>query len=152
VAVVTIREAEAEDVEAIVRLYEADKLGGHGDTWTPENAPSYRRAFAAIGASPDNSLYVAAMDGSVVGAFQLTFIPIMTGRGRILARLEAVQVRSDLRSKGIGATMVAFAEHLARGRGARRLSLTSNKARTEAHRFYERLGYARSHEGFSKAL
>jgi hypothetical protein len=28
------------------------------------------------------------------------------------------------------------------------VQLTSNKKRTDAHRFYERLGFSRSHEGF----
>jgi hypothetical protein len=48
--------------------------------------------------------------------------------------------------------MVAFAEERARGMGAASLELTSNKRRVDAHRFYERLGYARSHEGFKKRL
>jgi GNAT superfamily N-acetyltransferase len=48
--------------------------------------------------------------------------------------------------------MIAEAERLARARGATGLQLTSNKRRTAAHRFYERQGYERSHEGFRKTL
>lgn len=40
----------------------------------------------------------------------------------------------------------------ARERGCGLMQLTSNKRRTAAHRFYERLGYARSHEGFKLPL
>jgi GNAT superfamily N-acetyltransferase len=149
---ITVREARAEDLEAIVRLHEQDALGGHGDAWLPQTRAAYARAFAAIAASPDNTLYVAEADGTVVGTFQLTFIPSLTGRGALRARIEAVQVSSGLRSRGIGAQMMAFAEEAARARGAGLLELSSNKARTDAHRFYERLGFARSHEGFKKKL
>ena len=84
--------------------------------------------------------------------FQLTFTRTLTNRGRLRASLESVQVREDQRSRGIGATMVAFAEKEARLRGAGLVQLTSNKKRTDAHRFYERLGYVKSHEGFKKLL
>jgi GNAT superfamily N-acetyltransferase len=148
---ILIREAEPGDLEAIVRLHEADALGGHGDAWNEANEPRYRAAFQAIQASNANALYVAIEDG-VAGTFQLTIIPGLVGRGRTRAKLESVQVRVDQRSQGIGAAMVAFAEACARELGAETLELTSNKTRTDAHRFYERLGYAQSHAGFKKVL
>ena len=147
-----IREARAEDLEAIVRLHEDDALGSHGDAWLPENCDAYEAAFAAIAGSRDNTLYVAELDGRVVGTFQLTFIPNLTGRGALRVKIESVKVEADLRSRGIGARMMAFAEAQARSRGARLLELSSNKDRGDAHRFYERLGFARSHEGFKKKL
>jgi GNAT superfamily N-acetyltransferase len=149
---VAIREAEAGDLEPIIRLHEADTLGVLGDSWSPETRAVYEAAFAAIGASPDNALYVAVIEGRVVGTFQLTFFPTLTGRGVTRVRIGAVQVAEHLRSKGIGARMIAFAEETAQARGAGTVELTSNKRRLDAHRFYERLGYARSHEGFKKSL
>ncbi len=146
------REAGAQDLEAIVRLHAADALGGHGDAWTPERAPAYRAAFDAIQASPGNSLHVVCEGDTVIATFQLTLIPGITGGGRTRTRLESVQVRGDRRSGGIGARLVAHAMDLARARGASSLELASNKRRTDAHRFYERLGFARSHEGFKIAL
>ncbi len=148
----SIREARADDLEAIVRLHEEDALGTHGDAWVPENRDAYEAAFAAIAGSRDNTLYVAEWDGRVVGTFQLTFIPNLTGRGALRVKIESVKVKADLRSRGIGARMMAFAEAQARSRGARLLELSSNKTRGDAHRFYERLGFARSHEGFKKKL
>jgi GNAT superfamily N-acetyltransferase len=150
--IASIREARAEDLESIVRLHEEDALGTHGDAWREENRDAYEAAFAAIAESPDNTLYVAELDGRVVGTFQLTVIPNLTGRGALRVKIESVKVRAALRSRGIGGSMMAFAEAEARARGARLLELSSNKVRGDAHRFYERLGFARSHEGFKKKL
>jgi GNAT superfamily N-acetyltransferase len=147
-----LRKARADDLEAIIRLHEEDELGAHGDAWTAENRPAYEAAFAAIQKNPANQLFVAERDGQVIGTSQLTFIPNLTGRGALRVKLESVKVRSTLRSQGIGARMIAFAEQAARAGGARLLELSSNKTRTDAHRFYERIGFARSHEGFKKKL
>ncbi|UVF17902.1 GNAT family N-acetyltransferase [Microvirga terrae] len=146
----SIREAQARDLEAIIRLHEEDELGSHGDVWSPETRPAYEAAFAAIQQSPDNRLFVALDGDEVVGTFQLTFIPSLTGRGALRVKVESVKVKAARRSGGIGARMMAFAEDHARTYGAAAMELTSNKTRTDAHRFYERIGFVRSHEGFKK--
>jgi len=61
-------------------------------------------------------------------------------------------VASDARRRGIGEAMMRFAIDEARRRGCHRVQLTSNKRRRDAHRFYERLGFVASHEGFRLAL
>jgi GNAT superfamily N-acetyltransferase len=147
---VIFRKARAEDLEAIVRLHEEDALGSHGDAWLPETRPAYEAAFAAIEASPENVLYVAEEAGRVVGTFQLTYIPNLTGRGTRRVKVESVKVAAALRSRGIGARMMAFAEDEARARGAGMMELTSNNNRLDAHRFYERIGFEKSHTGFKK--
>lgn len=147
-----IREAAAGDLEAIIRLHEEDELGSHGDVWSPETRPAYEAAFAAIQRSPDNHLFVAVDGGEIVGTFQLTYIPNLTGRGTLRVKVESVKVKAARRSTGIGTRMMAFAEDHARGQGARAMELTSNKTRQAAHRFYERLDFSRSHEGFKKKL
>ena len=146
----SFREAQAGDLEAIIRLHEEDDLGLHGDVWSPETKPAYEAAFAAIQQSPENRLFVALDGDEIVGTFQLTFIPNLTGRGSLRVKVESVKVKAARRSGGIGARMMAFAEDHARTHGAAMLELTSNKTRTDAHRFYERLGFTRSHEGFKK--
>ncbi|WP_134498794.1 GNAT family N-acetyltransferase [Microvirga pakistanensis] len=147
-----IREARAGDLEAIIRLHEEDELGTHGDLWSPDTKPAYEAAFAAIARSPENRLFVALDGDEVVGTFQLTFIPNLTGRGALRVKVESVKVKASRRSGGIGAQMMAFAERQARLGGAAAMELTSNKTRKDAHRFYERLGFVRSHEGFKKKL
>jgi GNAT superfamily N-acetyltransferase len=152
VPMLTIRTAEPDDLADIVALYAADSLGGHGDAWNPQTEAAYRAAFAAIAASPDGGLYVAVEQGSVVGVFQLIVFTTMTGRGARRAKLASVQVRAENRSRGIGERMVRHAEALAREAGASALELGSSKRRHDAHRFYDRLGYERHHEGFRKCL
>ena len=98
----SIREAQAVDLEAIIRLHEEDELGSHGDVWSPETRPAYEAAFAAIQRSPDNRLFVAVDGQEVVGTFQLTFIPNLTGRGTMRVKVESVKVKATRRSSGIG--------------------------------------------------
>lgn len=147
-----IREARNGDLPALVALFAADAVGGHGDTTAPEAGAAYRTAFAEIAADPRAQLYVAELEGRVVGTFQLVVVTSLPGRGARRAWLEAVQVDATLRGRRIGEAMVRFAMDKATAAGAATLSLTCSKLRTDAHRFYRRLGFANSHEGFKIAL
>jgi len=147
-----IREAREDDVPAVVALLAADSVGGHGDTTEPAALPDYVRAFKRIARSPNDSLYVAELDGDVVGTFQTTLITTLLGRGVAQLKVEAVHTRSDMRGKGVGAAMMRFAVELANQAGAKSVQLTSNKARRDAHRFYARLGFEESHVGFKMKL
>ncbi|MGW7109654.1 N-acetyltransferase family protein [Streptomyces xanthophaeus] len=117
-------------------------------------AEEHERAFAAIGADPRNEMLVLTdgADGTVLGCLQLTYVPGLGQGGRERALVEAVRVRPDRRGAGLGAELMRRAVERARGRGCGLVQLTSNKRRTAAHRFYERLGFARSHEGFKLLL
>ena len=52
------------------------------------------------------------------------------------------------RGAGYGELLLRHAMEEARRAGCYKLSLTSNKRRTDAHRFYGRLGFQATHEGF----
>jgi len=147
-----IRPARADDLPQIVAIFAQDELGGHGDTTDAAAAGAYLQAFEAIEASPNDRLYVAELDGEVAGTFQTTLITSLTGRGATNMTIEAVQTRPDLRGRGIGAAMIRFAIERAREAGVRQVQLTSNAARVDAHRFYERLGFSKSHVGFKMKL
>jgi len=149
---IIVREARASDIEAIVRLHEADSVGGHGDQWSEATRGDYAAAFAAIAASPESALFVACDEETVVGVFQVVLLHSIAGRGRSRVKVEGVQVSGAHRSRGIGAIMMARAEEWARERGAAFVELGSNKKRQDAHRFYLRVGYANSHESFKKIL
>lgn len=147
-----IRVARESDLPALIALFAADALGGHGDTTEPEAFDDYRRAFLVITASRDQTLYVAELGGEIAGTFQTIITTSLSGRGSSAMIIEAVQTRTDLRGQGIGAAMIEFCIAEAKRRGMRLVQLTSNAARQDAHRFYERLGFKPSHLGFKMAL
>ena len=64
----------------------------------------------------------------------------------------AVRVDQAYRSCGVGHAMFTWAISEARRRGCALIQLTTDKVRTDAHRFYERLGFVASHEGLKLIL
>ncbi len=147
-----IRQAIREDVAAIFALLALDDIGGAIDTAEPEALPLYLEQFDRIAQSPNETLYVACLGNVVVGTFELLIAHSLPYRAATRCILEAVQVRPDLRGKKIGEAMVRFAHQEARRLGADQMTLSSNAKRLDAHRFYERLGFSKSHVGFKKAL
>lgn len=131
-----------------LRFFASDRVGGHGDTTEPEVFRDYLAAFEQIRASCYQALYVALLEGEVVGTLQTASLISLPGRGSSSLVIEAVRTREDMRGLGIGECMVRHAIAEARQKGASKVQLTSNAARVDAHRFYERLGFERSHIGF----
>jgi GNAT superfamily N-acetyltransferase len=150
---VVLRRAEVADVPTIVRLLAADQLGATRDgVTTPDDLASYERAFRDIDRDPAHLLVVAQAGPDVVGTLQLSFIPGLARHGALRAQIEAVRVADAWRGRGLGAAMMDWAIAEARRRGCALVQLTSDKTRTSAHRFYERLGFVASHEGMKLAL
>jgi GNAT superfamily N-acetyltransferase len=148
-----VRRATAADVPAIVGLLADDELGATREAGSDPELRSYGAAFAAIDADPGQLLVVVtAQDGQVAATMQLTFIPGLARQGALRAQIEAVRVGAGYRSQGLGEAMITWAVAEARRRGCRMVQLTSDKRRTNAHRFYQRLGFAATHEGFKLPL
>jgi GNAT superfamily N-acetyltransferase len=95
---------------------------------------------------------VADADGEVVGICQVMVFPHFQRTGSWCAELESVHVRSDIRSQGVGAKLLAAAEELARREGCYRMQLTSRNVREDAHRFYTANGFELTSQGFKKLL
>ena len=146
------RKAELRDVPAIVRLLADDPLGAKRERFADPLPKGYLLAFAAIDADPNNELVVACLESEVVGVLQLTFIPYLTYQGGWRALIEAVRIDSKRRSQGLGRTMFEWAIERARSRGCHVVQLTTDKARPDAKRFYEGLGFVASHEGMKLHL
>jgi GNAT superfamily N-acetyltransferase len=149
----TFRIATRADVPAILELLADDSVSRARDGVVSETADAaHWAAFEAIDADPRNELIVADDDGRVVGTFQLTFTPSLSRGGAERMTIEAVRVRSDLRGRGVGRSMMEWAINRGRERGCRLAQLTTDKKRADAHRFYESLGFTASHEGMKLPL
>jgi GNAT superfamily N-acetyltransferase len=146
---VIVRRATAADLDAIVALLADDMLGAGREK---PGDPAYAAAFAAIGADPNQLLAVAEEAGRVVGCLQLTFIPGLSRLGMWRGQIEGVRIAASHRGAGLGRRMFEWAIEACRARGCGLVQLTTDKARPDAHRFYESLGFVASHEGMKRAL
>ena len=143
------RPATAADVPAVVALLSDDILGR---TREQKEEAAYLAAFRAMQADGNNHLVVGEAGGRIIATYQITFISGLSHKAARRAQVESVRVASDLRGKGIGAALMADAEARARAAGCTLMQLTTNRARADAHRFYERLGFTPSHIGYKRDL
>jgi GNAT superfamily N-acetyltransferase len=144
----SFRDATPADLPFIVGLYVEDSMVQTDDDPVRANDQPYLDALAAIAADPNQRLMVAELAGEAVGTIQVTFVPGIGRRGMWRGLIEGVHISATHRSKGLGAEMIDWALEQCRAHGCGMAQLTSNKKRLDAHRFYERLGWSKSHEGF----
>ena len=149
---IRFRDAGRNDIAAVVRLLAADVLGSTREAVMDEVDPAYVEAFEAIVRDPNNRLIVADVEGEVVGCMQITCIPNMTFKGGRRLQIEGVRVGSSVRGQGLGRTMIGWAIDLARVEKCRLVQLTTNRARDDAMRFYEELGFESTHIGYKMYL
>ena len=147
---IEIRAARVEDLPAVVALLADDVLGAGRET--PDDPAPYLAAFGRLAADPNQLLVVAERAGVVIGTLQLSVVPGLSRRGRTRAIIEVVRVHRDERGSGFGAMLIDWAVAEAGRRGCSLVQLTSDRTRTDAHRFYERLGFTASHLGFKLEL
>ena len=151
----TFRDATPADIAIILELSHAgDARGADTPPLDPATLsdPRYRAAFDAITADPNHRLIVAEHAGEVVGTLQISMIPGLPRFGMKRGVLENVHIRADQRGNGLGSKMVLWAIERCREAGCGVVQLTSNKVRLDAHRFYSKLGFEQSHEGFKLYL
>lgn len=146
----SIRRARRNDIGAIVRMLADDQLGATRDD--PDDLEPYLRAFEDIDADPNQLLVVVTSGDEPVGTLQLTIIPGLARRGALRGQVEAVRIHADHRGSGLGADLMRWAIDESQRRGCALVQLTSDVARADAHRFYERLGFTPSHTGFKLKL
>lgn len=151
-AAVRFRKARRTDVPGIVRLLADDPLGATRETYADPLPAAYLRAFDAIAANPAIEIIVAVQGRAIVGCLQLTITPGLTRRGMIRGQIEGVRVAASLRGRRVGEALIAHAVARAEKRRCGLVELTTDKARPDAHRFYERLGFKATHIGMKKAL
>ncbi|MEU1849282.1 GNAT family N-acetyltransferase [Streptomyces sp. NPDC019990] len=145
-----IRPVAADDIPAIVGMLADDPLGAQRES--PDDLSPYLTALERISADPNQRLMVAIREGRAVGTLQLTIIPGLSRRGATRSVIEGVRIHADERGSGLGTQLIEWAIGESRRQGCQLVQLTSDNARTDAHRFYERLGFTASHTGFKLPL
>lgn len=144
-----VRVAIRADLPAIMALLADDPFSvGREDGLIP----AAEAAFADIEAHPGSDIHVLEQGGRILGCAQLTVTPGLARRALKRGTIEAVRIASDLRGQGLGRAFIRALVEEARRAGCGAVQLTSDKRRTDAHRFYQGLGFAMSHDGFKLLL
>ena len=148
----SFNEAQVIDIPALVKLLADDTLGNKREDSSEPINDAYHQAFKHINADPNNELIVVKTDQKIIGMLQLTFIPYLTHTGSWRCLIEGVRIHSDYREKGLGSEFFKWAIDRAKTRNCKLMQLTSDKKRPDAIRFYEKLGFSATHEGFKLKL
>lgn len=146
---INIRRARRDDLTAIIAMLADDHLGRARERVEEPLPESYFNAFARLDADPNIQLVVAEESGTVVGCLQLCILPGLSSQGASRGLIEDVRVASNRRSRGIGEQLVQWAISQARARQCRLVELLTHHTRVDAQRFYERLGFSKSHVGMT---
>jgi GNAT superfamily N-acetyltransferase len=157
-SIMQIRIATRADVPAVLTLLADDQISrdrgfGMKEELVPEAVDAaVWAAFDAIDADDRNELIVAVDGDEVIGTCQLTFIPGLSRNGAERMLIEAVRIDGRRRGQGLGGELIRWTIERARERGCAIVQLTTDKRRTDAHRFYAALGFDASHEGMKLLL
>ncbi len=149
---VTFRKAERSDLFDIIELLGDDPIGRFREVVSRRIDERYSAAFQAIDEDPNQLMAVAVDDGTMVGCMQLTFIPGLSRAGMWRGQVEGVRIAASHRGTGLGKRFFEWAFHCFKERGCGLVQLTSDKARPDAIRFYETLGFTNSHEGMKLSI
>ena len=146
---ISIRRASRDDVSAIIAMLADDHLGRTRERLEDPLPAPYFEAFERLSSDPNIALVVAEEGATVVGCLQLCILPGLSSQGASRGLIEDVRVVSDRRSRGIGEQLVQWAVGEAKARGCKLVELLTHHTRVDAQRFYERLGFQRSHVGMT---
>lgn len=139
-----MRPATVEDAKAIAALLE--ELG-------------YRRApaevkdrLSVLSGKPDVEVILAVEGETIIGLIELQIRETLLSERR--TDITDFVVSGEMRSRGIGAKMLGFAERWGKTRGSERLWVGTNVTRKRAHSFYERNGFAltKEHRLYEKSI
>jgi ribosomal protein S18 acetylase RimI-like enzyme len=135
-------QSSSSDVVVEVAVEVGDELLAAFDRLIPQlsssSPPPSRAQLEAIVESADTVLFLARVDGRIIGSLTLAFYRIPTG---LKAWIEDVVVDEAGRGKGVGRLMSEAALVEARRRGSKDVSLTSRSSREAANRLYQRIGF-----------
>lgn len=147
------RKAALSDLQAIVNLLIDDELGQTQEKVGGVIDQSYINAFERIDADSNQYLMVVVnTEQQIIATCHLTIMPSLIFTGSTRMQIEAVRVSSCYRGQKIGEWMINAAFEWARANHVSIIQLTTNKKRSRAKQFYERLGFTATHEGMKLFL
>lgn len=148
-----IRAARAEDLPKLVDLmHQLSKGGLRPEHKPPAVTDGHRAAFEAITRDSTARVLVVEVAGEVQATLTLYLLPNLSHGGQPFLLVENVVTDAAARGQRLGELLMAEAVRIARAANCYKVALASNIRRTDAHRFYDRLGFARSHQGFTLYL
>jgi GNAT superfamily N-acetyltransferase len=136
---VTIRAITRADLPALIPLLnQLDRPGT-----PPLDLERAEEIFARLERYPDYRVFIAEQGGQAVGTYSLLIMDNLGHRGTPIGIVECVAVDSEHRGHGIGRLLMHHAMGECREAGCYKLALSSNVVRTDAHAFYDALGFKR---------
>ncbi|MCL6613369.1 MAG: GNAT family N-acetyltransferase [Firmicutes bacterium] len=141
-----IREATEDDLPSLLALHAELEM----DDSRVLSLDEAREIFARLKHYPNYRIYLAVMDGEIVGTFALLIMDNLAHLGAPSGIVEDVVVKAAYRGRGIGRQMMEHAYARCKEAGCYKMALSSNLKREAAHRFYERLGFKK--HGYSYVI
>lgn len=148
----TFRKARIADLSRLIELLSEDEFGQIRESKSASLNENYLKAFHKIDSDLNQYLMIVESNGEIVGTCHLTVIPSLTFRGSTRMQIEAVRIADEYRGQKIGSWMFNQAILYAKEHDVSIIGLTTNKKRSKAKRFYEKLGFEASHEGMKLYL
>lgn len=140
---VLIRDMESRDYLSIAAIWR--------DVFTPVEDESVAGVCERMKGDGRYRIFVADMEGVVVG-FVTTVEALSINLPDGYIKINGLAVLPEYRRQGIGKLLMERVEELARERGISLIGLASGFQRTEAHEFYEHLGYQKLSFWFRKRI
>jgi GNAT superfamily N-acetyltransferase len=137
-----VRKARVRDAEAVKGLQKQLAVDKREHAEEAKKHPGlFEETFKEALKNPLTEVYVAELDGKVVGTCILEKILALVHNGRPYALLEDMVVDEESRGRGVGKALVEKAISKAREWGCYKLMLVSRRFRKDTHKFYRSLGF-----------
>lgn len=145
---ILFREAVEDDLPAILQLYASTQINDEA-AFTLDEARQHLQVFKRY---PSYRIFVAVIDGGIVGTYELLVMDNLAKRGRKSGVVEDVAVDPTYQGRGIGRAMMQHAREQCSLAGCYKFVLSSNLKREDAHHFYDALDFVRHGYSFRVEL
>ncbi|HWV31816.1 MAG TPA: GNAT family N-acetyltransferase [Dyadobacter sp.] len=136
-ASITVRRASAADREVIYNMI-------CGLENMVLDRPGFDAVFDRNIASPNINYFLAELNRKPVGMVSCHIQPLLH-HAALVSEIQEMYVEPEYRSQQVGKALMEHVTAFAKGEGAIQMEVTSRATREQAHRFYQREGFEKSH-------